>query len=92
MTAIEISVPSLLMDCTGGHTRFTMHAATLSETLEQLWSAYPLLRRHLYQESGKLRPHVLLFYNDDNIEWLDNLDIPLKAGDRLLVLQAVSGG
>lgn len=89
---IEVSVPMLLSDCTKGRTRFPLEAATLAEALERLTAEYPLLRRHLYTEQGRVRQHVLLFLNEDNIAWLDRLDVPLRAGDRLRVLQAVSGG
>ncbi|WP_309121957.1 MoaD/ThiS family protein [Paenibacillus sp.] len=89
---IEVSVPMLLSDCTKGKTRFPLEAETLGEALDRLASDYPLLKRHLYTEQGKLRQHVLLFLNDDNIEWLERFDVPLQAGDKLRVLQAVSGG
>ncbi|WP_274649314.1 MoaD/ThiS family protein [Paenibacillus humicola] len=90
--SIEVSVPSLLADCTGGRSRFRLEADTLEDALERLLGDYPLLRHHLYRESGELRPHVLLYYNDQNIAWLADRRIPLREGDRLLVLQAVSGG
>ncbi len=89
---IEASVPMLLSDCTKGKTRFPLEAETLGEALDRLISEYPLLRRHLYTEQGELRQHVLIFLNDDNIEWLERFDVPLKDGDKLRVLQAVSGG
>jgi molybdopterin converting factor small subunit len=38
------------------------------------------------------RRHVLIFFNDDNLATITDRNVPLKAGDRLLVLQAVSGG
>lgn len=40
----------------------------------------------------QLRRHVLVFYNDDNLATITDRSLPLRAGDRLLVLQAVSGG
>lgn len=89
---IEVSVPSLLMDCTGNRTCFRIEADTLEEAMQRLFAQYPLLHHHLYDEAGKLRRHVLIFYNDENIEWLEHLHIRLRKGDRLLVLQAVSGG
>jgi molybdopterin synthase sulfur carrier subunit len=89
---LAVSVPSLLMDCTGGKIRFTLEADTLEQAMVRLFADYPLLNYHLYDEAGKLRKHVLIYYNDDNIEWLEHRKIPLKAGDKLLVLQAVSGG
>ena len=92
MIPIEVRVPALLRDCTKQQTRFPLEATTLAEALTRLVQEYPLLRRHIYDEAGQLRQHVLLFYNDDNIKWLEHLDVPLKPGDRLSVVQAVSGG
>jgi len=92
MALIECSIPSLLADCAGGRTRFPLEAETLEQALALLRETYPLLRVHLFSETGEVRKHVLLFYNDDNLDWLDRLDLPLQAGDRLTVLQAVSGG
>lgn len=89
---LEVSVPMLISDCTGGSSRFTLEADTLEGALERLVSVYPLLKVHLYTEQGAIRKHVLIYYNEDNIEWLERKDIPLKPGDRLRVLQAVSGG
>jgi adenylyltransferase/sulfurtransferase len=90
--SIEVRVPALLRSCTKEQTRFTLEATTLADALARLVQEYPLLRRHIYDEAGQLRQHVLIFYNDDNIKWLEHLDVPLKPGDRLSVVQAVSGG
>ncbi|MDF2814205.1 MAG: MoaD/ThiS family protein [Paenibacillus sp.] len=92
MTEIEVTVPGLLADCTGGRSRFPLQAVTLQDALDQLIGSYPLLKRHIYTETGKLRQHVLICYNEDNLDWLERLDIPLKAGDKLHILQLVSGG
>ncbi len=89
---IGVQVPSLLRDCTGDRTRFTLVARTLEDAVDRLLATYPLLRLHLYDEADRLRPHVLIYFNDANIAWLSRLDVPLAAGDRLTVLQNVSGG
>ncbi|WP_276353380.1 MoaD/ThiS family protein [Cohnella caldifontis] len=89
---LEVSVPLLLRDCTGGRSRFSLEADTLEEALRRLIETYPLLKVHVYDERGQVREHVLLYYNDDNVAWLDDLGIPLRPGDKLRVLQAVSGG
>ncbi len=85
-------MPSLLSDCTSGRTRLEVEADTLGEALSRLLETHPLLRAHLYDESERPRQHVLLYYNEENIAWLERLDLPLRPGDRLTVLQAVSGG
>lgn len=90
--SVEVRVPTLLRDCTGGHDHVTIEATTLAEALARLRESYPLLHIHLYDEAEQLRPHVLIFYNQESTRWLDRLDVPLKPGDRLEILQAVSGG
>lgn len=89
---IEVSVPTILHDCTGGHSPVTIQAATLEEALARLFETYPLLRVHIYDETGRMRPHVLIFYNEESTRWLERMDVPLQPGDRLEILQAVSGG
>lgn len=89
---ISVNLPSLLASKIGGNRDVEVHAATLTECLENLIKDFPLLKTHLYEEDGTQRPHVLFFYNEENTRWLENLDIPLKEGDRVTVLQAVSGG
>ena len=89
---IEVTIPTLLRDCAGGRCRFPLEAGTLAEALARLIQTYPLLRVHLYDEAGRLRRHLMVFYNDESITWLDRLDLSLRPGDRLHVVQAVSGG
>lgn len=89
---VIVSVPSMLHGCTDGRPEVEVTASTLAEAIEALVTEFPLLRNNLFQEDGSLRRHVWIFYNDENTRWIDNLDLPLQTGDRLTVLQAVSGG
>lgn len=90
--AIEVTLPGILATCAGGEKTVTVEAESLSGSIEALLSAYPLLKVHLFQEDGKLREHVMFLYNDQSANWLESMDIPLQPGDRLTVLQLVSGG
>ena len=92
MPAVQVHIPGLLRDCTGGRASFTVEAETLDAALRRVLDVYPLLRVHLYDESGHLRRHVLIFHNDESIKRMSRLDVPLRDGDRLQVVQAVSGG
>jgi molybdopterin synthase sulfur carrier subunit len=89
---VTITVPSLLERTTGGQRAVVISAGTLRESLETLVEQYPLLKVHLYDESGALRQHVNVFYNEQNTKWLESLDVRLRPGDTVTVLQAVSGG
>ena len=90
---VHVTIPSLLRDCAGGRTRFVIDGgATLAEALHALRETYPLLRAHVWDDLGKLRPHVLIFHNDQGVRWMKSLDVPLRDGDRVQIVQAVSGG
>jgi molybdopterin converting factor small subunit len=89
---IQVTVPGLLRDCVGGRTSFAIDAETISHALEIIKREYPLLRVHVWDDLGELRQHVLIFHNDTALRWLPSLDAPLKEGDRLQIMQAVSGG
>ena len=90
--AVKVSIPSLLAAATGGLREVEVHAETLSGAIARLVEKYPLLDVHLFDERRALRQHVHLFYNDQNTQWLSDLDVALHQGDTLTVLQAVSGG
>lgn len=90
--SVPFTLPGLLAACTGGEKVVSIEAETVAESIDGLLSTYPLLKVHLYDESGALRPHVMFLYNDQSIKWLPSLDIPLQPGDKVTVLQLVSGG
>jgi molybdopterin converting factor small subunit len=69
-----------------------VEAETLQDALDRLLVDYPALKVHLYDESGRVRRHVNLFYNDTNTRWLSTMEVRVKEGDTVTVMQAVSGG
>lgn len=90
--SIPFTLPGLLASCTGGQNTVHVEAETVAGSIAALLAAWPLLKVHLYEEGGQLRPHVMFLYNDQSIKWLPSLDIPLKPGDTMTLLQLVSGG
>ena len=92
MATITVELPSVFSSVVDGALTFTLEADTLASALEQIRSAQPRLALHLFDESGGLRQHVLCFLNDTNSRWIDSDDAEVSSGDRLLFMQAVSGG
>jgi len=89
---IAVELPSLLRPFAEGKPEVMAEGSTLEEVLTDLFARFPLMKRHLQDEEGQLREHVNLFLNDQNVRWLDDPKVPVRAGDTLTVLQAVSGG
>ncbi|MHC4909465.1 MAG: MoaD/ThiS family protein [Planctomycetota bacterium] len=91
MPSVTVELPSLLSSLIGEST-IPVEAVTLAEALQAAVTRHPALGVHLFEESGNLREHVLCLVNEDSTRWLESLDKPLRDGDRVTVLQAVSGG
>jgi len=89
---VTVELPAMLAALADGARRVPASGATCAEALGDLCRRHPALRVHLFDEHGRLRQHVLCFVNDVNTRWVDTLDIPVRDGDRLTILQAVSGG
>jgi len=82
----------MLTGSTDGKRRFTVEAATVEGALAAAESLYPLLRVHLFDEKRHIREHVQIFVNATDSRQLPSLDVPVKDGDEIIVLQAISGG
>ena len=76
----------------GGAREVTLEAGTIREALAGLVRAHPSLTERLHDEHGKLRPHLALFINEDDARLLGWEDAPLRDGDIVHVIPAMSGG
>lgn len=92
MPKIQVTVPGMLADCVGGRRQVDIEADQLDHLLVHLRREFPLLRPHVWDDAGVLRQHVLIFYNDTATRWLPSPAQPLTAGDRVTIVQAISGG
>jgi hypothetical protein len=92
MAGVTLEIPRVLRDCTGGRPSVEIEAGGLSAARAAIRSRWPLLATHVYTESGELRPHVLLLHNDRLVARDPATDVRMVTGDRLTIVQAVSGG
>lgn len=92
MATVQIRLPGLLAQLLSGTKNLEVEAQTLQGAIDRLLAEHPALKVHLYDESGLLRPHVNLFYNESNTRWLSSLEVGVQDGDTVTVMQAVSGG
>src|SRR5688500_130622 len=89
---VVLEVPRLLSDCTEGRTELAFSAGTIESAFGEIRRRWPTLATHVFEETGAVRPHVLVLHNGKATRWMPSLDVPLRAGDRLQIVQAVSGG
>jgi molybdopterin synthase sulfur carrier subunit len=69
-----------------------VEASTVGCALDAAFRAAPGMRHYVLDEQGGVRKHVALFVNGEMLLRQAALDRPLAAGDRLMVIQALTGG
>jgi len=90
--AISVDVPQLFRRHTNGSKVLTVNGATIRELLLCLEREYPELKKQLLGKDGRLHRFINIYRNDEDIRFIQNLETPLKEGDRVSILPAVAGG
>jgi len=76
----------------GGATELSISAQTVRAALEDLERSQSALYRNICDETGRVRRHLNVFVNSDNVRDLDGVETRLTPGDVVTILPAVSGG
>jgi sulfur-carrier protein len=69
-----------------------VQAGTLREALAKSFEAAPQMRNYVLDEQGAVRKHVAVFINARMIADRVRLDVPLCNDDKVMVIQALTGG
>lgn len=88
---IKVQIPTPMRQTTEGQTVVETTGATVQEVLDNLGKKYPGMAEKLFL-NGRLKQFVNLYLNDEDIRYLDNLATPVKDGDELAIIPAVTGG
>ncbi len=89
---VEVQIPSLLRKAAGGEKQVRIEGDTVGEIMQNLTAKYPALKDRLLTADGKLQPFIVLYVNDDDARFLQEMNTPLKDGDIVSILPAVAGG
>ena len=89
---VTIHVFGQLREYCAGKSQLSVSAHTVRAVLEDLERSQSALYRNLCDETGKVRKHLNVFVNSDNVRDLDGIDTALTPGDVVTILPAVSGG
>jgi len=87
-----VRLPLALREEAGGVSTVPVACASVHEALQAVWARYPTLRRHLFDETGALRPHVNVFVNRDELRTLDGTATRIGPGDEISIVPSIAGG
>jgi sulfur-carrier protein len=90
--AVTVRVPTPMRRVAGGKRDVSADGENVSAVIEDLERQYPGFKDRLMDESGDLRRFINIYINGEDIRYAQGIDTPLKAGDELSIIPAVSGG
>jgi molybdopterin converting factor small subunit len=89
---VKVVIPTPLRQYTEKRDSVEVQAATVGEALAGLTTHYGDLRKHLYNDEGKLRSFVNIYLNDEDIRYLQKNETPLKDNDIISIVPSIAGG
>lgn len=85
---MKVHIPSALRSYTE-QSEIEASGATLAAVLTDLERTYPGIRFRMIDEQEKIRPHIRIFVNGEQVR---DLLQALNAKDEVVIVQALSGG
>jgi sulfur-carrier protein len=91
---IVFMIPGPLRELAGNRSevRVDQAAGPLSAALARLWAECPGVRDRVITEQGRVRPHINIFVDGENIRDAGGLETPVGPDSEVFILPAVSGG
>jgi len=92
MAMPKIHIPMPLRQYAGKQAAVEVKSGTVADALAELLDQHPDLRRHLYNEDGKLRAFVNVYLNDEDVRYLQKEATPVHEGDTISIVPSIAGG
>ena len=89
---VSVRIPSPLRPFAGGQSVVEVEGATVGDVLAALGEKHKELIARLRGEDGRLRSHVRLYVNDEDVRFLQDEGTLLKPGDTVAIIPAIAGG
>ena len=90
--AVAVRIPTPLRPYVGNQEALELEGNTVEEVLQNLIQQYADIKRHLFDEEGKLRNFVNIYVNDEDIRYLERENTPIKDNDTLSIVPSIAGG
>jgi sulfur-carrier protein len=88
----KVLIPTPLRQYAGKNDAVESNGSTVGEVLTNLTSQHGDLRKHLFNDEGKLRSFVNVYLNDEDIRYLDKDKTAVKESDTLSIVPSIAGG
>jgi len=87
-----VIIPTPLRKFTNNAARLQVRPGTIQDTVEELTSNFPDLKKHLLDDQGRIRSYVNIFIGNDDIRDLQQEKSAVKEGEVISIIPAIAGG
>jgi len=89
---VKVLIPTPLRAFTDKLEAVELEGKNVAELLKNLTEKYQPLRKHLFNDEGKLRNFVNVYVNEEDIRYLSRQETPLKDSDVVSIVPSIAGG
>ncbi|MEU0236851.1 MoaD/ThiS family protein [Nocardiopsis sp. NPDC006198] len=93
--AVQMLIPGVLRDLAGGRGTLSIDVpadADAEQVFARVLADYPALHGRIRDEQGRIRRHVNVFLEEENLRSSSLAQVPVPPGSRIHVLPCISGG
>jgi adenylyltransferase/sulfurtransferase len=89
---VKVMIPTPLRAYAGKQDSVQLQASTVGEALSALTAQFADLKKHLFNDEGRLRSFVNVYVNDEDIRYLQKDQTQVKEGDTISIVPSIAGG
>jgi molybdopterin synthase sulfur carrier subunit len=89
---VTLSLPTILARLADGQATLEASGSTLREVVAGVAQRFPQLAPRLQDERGGPYPFVAFYLNDEDSRFKGGFEAPVRDGDEITVVAAISGG
>lgn len=90
--SLKVSIPTPLRRYTEGNGVIEVSGNSVASALDSLLEKYPVLKKQLYTEDGRLRSFVNVYLNDEDIRYLQHSETVVTSDDTISIVPSIAGG
>lgn len=87
-----LTLPALMKYYVNDLSEIQVTGSTVSQAITDLTTQYPTIKPQIMDNQGRLRRHINLFVNKENINDLNGLDTSIKESDLIILMPSITGG
>lgn len=91
---VTVVLPRALIPYARGNNTLAIRdrVASVGDAMSVVRRDWPGVLDRIMTETGEVREHVNIFVGEESIKFADGLATPVKDGDTVMIIAAVSGG